>query len=789
MRLIIYGGTRSDIRCRIGEWGQVNTGLLSEQYGISDNEWAIGFGIDKENGYLFLKTFKEYQGRQYPFSLMLDPGEEIWGQFEWNAANLAYSLKKNPENLLSKLFYEAESISESNLSGMIRHLQKYTFDPILDKVSLIIAGSISENELFGLSLSHLGQEFVGFSKNLASQLQSLPPFLRTGKGWMFKVGVANVIDMGVGLVFDKNISEIDQAKLDKILDNGSRILQNWRSLDENSKQKLKSLSQIPTWLWQKKYGQLPFEIFARIDHLASLNQTNQVLDKDLFEARTKQGLLDEEINQKVLDNALNSNELCTAERTYYFLETVPLDKLLKSNVVQKNLLDLKTVSDWLMEKGIFPGDSPIPVQFNEQQKYEICQTIISSKNDLELIPDLFEKAISEISDNENKDQLAQTVWQKTKPRMVDVWYSRIQKNYFIKYLKDFCEEEAKALTKLKSGDWLRSYLYFANDPGGYWLFDKNYIDQSLEFIEFILEITEKIPQIIVWLQKLSASPLRGKLPIEIKIKIVQKKQIPVSWDNFNRLLAILNGEQVKIKDPADDLEIPFLENELNQYKAANLLTKINEKQDIQLRKLLGKPSITNLPPESKPIGETRELIFPNEFINYENAVQIEQKFEGNIQKIDELQQMAEETLIDPEKRKKWFKDFADQNNSMLQQIFPYLNLELRITVLYLLLENDATELISKIKTNFEDREKVNSLDRFTLSLWETLLFFKPKRQIFEKMHAKGIGRGIKIEEEMHNAINDSIQKTKQKFGEEEEETPKSESNLWENLKKLIFRGK
>ena len=87
MRLLAYGGTAYVERRRIGAWGEVPRGALEDTYGMPGEAVSYGCGLLEGQPCLILRQRQTTDiGRTYAFSLLLDPGAEVWARFGWNAA-------------------------------------------------------------------------------------------------------------------------------------------------------------------------------------------------------------------------------------------------------------------------------------------------------------------------------------------------------------------------------------------------------------------------------------------------------------------------------------------------------------------------------------------------------------------------------------------------------------------------------------------------------------------------------------------------------------------------------
>src|SRR5262249_10799788 len=100
-RLLAYGGTSFSERRRIGQWPAVPEATLRDPEGLTATSWCYGVGTLGKQPFVILRQRQNIEQRGgYPFSLLLDPGEEVWQRFGWNGAALVAAILQNEPNML-----------------------------------------------------------------------------------------------------------------------------------------------------------------------------------------------------------------------------------------------------------------------------------------------------------------------------------------------------------------------------------------------------------------------------------------------------------------------------------------------------------------------------------------------------------------------------------------------------------------------------------------------------------------------------------------------------------------
>lgn len=232
MRLLAYGGTRYAERARVGRWSESLRGTTSDfedTFDIPTGQGLLsyGVGIVDDAAVLILRERQNESDRGgYPYTLLLDPGVDVWRRFEWNAPLLTCALRADTA-LWAELMHEPQRFSSTEV--LEQTLQSLA-PPALAKgtgpdVGPALAASLHAESLY-VPIALIGTTTRPSVDMMASALMSLPPFVRVGGGWMMGGGRNGRKTLGCRLVFD-DISPNAEAdeRTTTAIEEGRRLLQ------------------------------------------------------------------------------------------------------------------------------------------------------------------------------------------------------------------------------------------------------------------------------------------------------------------------------------------------------------------------------------------------------------------------------------------------------------------------------------------------------------------------------------------------------------------------------------
>jgi hypothetical protein len=273
MRLLAYGGTRFAERARVGRWPESvagGGGDFEDTFDIPSGAGLLSYGVGVIDGSAVLilrERQNEHDRGGYPYTLLLDPGVEVWRQAGWNAARLALALRddaqlwsdllQNPERLSSeallaeRLRPRFNTVQHGSTPTTVQHGPLFNtvqhgstrFDTdhgstrfntvqhgFADAFGAALAASLDAEPLY-FPVASIGLTARPSFEEAAAALEALPAFVRVGGGWMMGGGKSGRAAFGCRVVFDdvSPAAEAD-AKASEAAARGRELLQQTRAV-------------------------------------------------------------------------------------------------------------------------------------------------------------------------------------------------------------------------------------------------------------------------------------------------------------------------------------------------------------------------------------------------------------------------------------------------------------------------------------------------------------------------------------------------------------------------------
>jgi hypothetical protein len=742
VRLLVYGGTEHNVRSRIGNWDVVS-GVLSDLYGIPAGGWMVGFGILAEGSFLFLKTTQKGAGqRTYAYAILLDPGNQIWEKFGWNAASFANSILNN-NRYKEELLNNPESFNEKKLGQMFESLSAAPVEPQKGKLRDLIAGSIYLEKPIAVNPNNLGVANLNLEE-FAAQIEDLPPFLRTGKGWLFGGSLENAKYLGASVVVDENAGDSNQGEIEKIEDEGNVLLGDLNEFSRVPEIKaiLEKYQKTPIWRWETEFGIEPSEFIKRAEELFRL-ETVEILDLylDAKDKETKiEGVLGKEIRQAFLRSILRPNEYFSAKKTEFILQKVNENEI-STEDLPRDSFDPDVYSDWLTKQGKSFSAYGVSARFDIHHIRRNCLGRIKSEMTPAQIPRILQEVIDELEKaggQEFCEEMALEAYNKTSMNWKSVWVNFREVYFFKKYLANLLTKIARESTKSEKVDWEAAYLYYADDLGGKWfdsVADKLRVSKFLAWL--LMRYQKDNFSTTRWLIAAATTPVRDKLTNSEKHEIIKNDQIAAAWASFRSLAAILQGEKTPRTAPPD--EVLYLRNELREFLSRNPNLKPTPKIEQALKKFFGElpkeylefKSPGAVMDEKKSAGKkvsaekSKEVSPKGSMLN---VTKLKSAADDIAKRQNEMAQTVFEALTDKDLQRELLDDFWDKTSS-LKEIFPLLPVRLRAEILHLLSKKDSPRFIKEINKLYD----LNQFDVFSLAIWESFVLTEKGEVLREKV--------------------------------------------------------
>lgn len=249
MKILAYGGNEYSIRAMIGEWPGISVEHLGDLYGIPSGSPSFGLVFPAGSPALLYRERinPQYRGG-YPYTVLLDLGpwdgaDTLWGRASWNAAGLLECMfgTQSPRR---SIFMAPEHLSTAALHSVIEEiLAKHELDRFAQQPTApaafeknwasFLAGSLDSSVPVVAPPQALGMEQRPTMAELANLSFRLPPWLRTGRGWMVGGSYTQAAGFGAGALLD---DELFGEKIDpsQVIRDGDQLQSLFQQLTENS---------------------------------------------------------------------------------------------------------------------------------------------------------------------------------------------------------------------------------------------------------------------------------------------------------------------------------------------------------------------------------------------------------------------------------------------------------------------------------------------------------------------------------------------------------------------------
>ena len=274
-RILAYGGNSYSERVRVGRWPAIERGAMGDRYATSEQALSFGVGLTGGLPFLILRQIQDSRQRGgYPYTVLLDPGREVWEKVGWNGASLVKDLLNNAD-MAEILLRRVEDWDEGAMATFVHRLRRHTEEansaeaiPVLNRLWLGM-----QSRETPLIVSSQDAVFDGFVEPtaLAVCLAKLPACFRLGGGWLVGGGKVQAKAYGSVLVFDPDTDERTPA-LSSVTVDGAALWTAWNELRQSRDcgPALDVLSATPTYEWPFPVGSILAAVHSR--HTAIIHE-------------------------------------------------------------------------------------------------------------------------------------------------------------------------------------------------------------------------------------------------------------------------------------------------------------------------------------------------------------------------------------------------------------------------------------------------------------------------------------------------------------------------------------
>jgi hypothetical protein len=595
VRLLVYGGTLYAERRRIGEWpSSVSSQFLQSTAGLSELSPAYGVGILDDSPFVIFRMMLMHERRNYPFTVLLDPGER-WAEFGWNGARLLWLLFDKAVEKGSALIKEPEGFqTEQDLGRLLTQVLEEDAPPPEPEGEA--AGRSGERflHLWTGALTHEGALVLGFGDaelglaerpryaEMARRLELLPLSLRGGLGWVVGGNEEYAAALGVELILDNSRTGEAGEDVGRLVDSGRGWLSDWREVEEKAEQgsiedaPLVALfsKPLPDWLREQ---QVKFPGYTKEDLLEDVSCVRRLLPgagaseraqqppterlKDILERRHR-GPLNKTI-EGLYEWLTTSLRQLDRDSTRHYLRKLyePGGAL----AVEESRLHREAAVEFAVERGLYPSDGPVP----DFIRFDVIKRLLQSEERSEDIPPKLVAEWENLTAEERRE-----LWEVALERSAELPEGM---SCWTGYVKD--EGQMSIATQVLWGHagenraaWDRDYLLFGDDAGGARLLElhpglvQGVVREAVKALENddpgAAKLSERARE---WLVAAGRTELRRAMPLETKTYLAAKGF--ENWEGLYHLQLAFQGPATAVPRAADPKEQKYLVGELRELSA------------------------------------------------------------------------------------------------------------------------------------------------------------------------------------------------------------------------------
>jgi hypothetical protein len=562
MRLLVYGGTGYYERQRIGAWENVPRDGMDDSFRLEEERLSFGLCLIEREPVLVIRQLQVTKtGRAYPYSLLLDPGTDVWHGFGWNAAALAHSLFDEATEMSRRLLKQPETLNAQVLQEVFENFDLKEDRSFTDSTNkeLTDAEATWIGAFFTPSLSSLPPSAFGFEAlpNLAeisNLLWHLPPCFRAGLGWL--IGGSGQSGRNFGAQFAIDDKADAEATTDELVSRGREIheaLQTF-SNDDDFADTSERLRRNPVWEWANDADKNSGVIAQRLATVAALlrptNEREALLQR-AFESLPQTGFLEIELRKAWHRAAFSGGKKLTPEQTSFVMQN-HFNFNLPLRESEMALLDEDRLAESFIREGLDPSSANV-LRLPLAARHKVWLTLLLRTREHEDIPGMFFKAVEDIEEENPSGPYVESFLQAISERMMkDRSFSLLHWRRYAKHplwpsIKKMLRDVALDRAQAGSRGWEFEYLLFAADDGARELLRIGIIKGELLrmiklFAEAVRSRHEDADAARKWLQALADSEIRTMGVLGYEDKLLIAMTVGGSWRSYADLWAAYSNQ-------------------------------------------------------------------------------------------------------------------------------------------------------------------------------------------------------------------------------------------------------
>jgi hypothetical protein len=498
-------------------------------------------------------------GRSYAYSLLLDPGREVWETFDWNGADLIDALLAS--EVSERLLHQPETCTEESLRRALSALvpSKSGADPMpLDEQATahvevfrncMIGAAITDGATLAPPTS-FGLERRPQPSELSPMIGQVEPLcFRVGSGWLLGGSQEHGLSLGARFVIDDDTSE-DNGLLGERATRGQQVLHAWNEIVSHSEVKntLMELASVPLCRWPCN-GATAHERLLLLARMLGQEELSEELLRGLEQKLRSHDFLAQDIRRAAHRRVLEGTGQITRAQSAFVVGNY-FEYGLSLLPEQVERLDAGTLIEYSVDYEKKGEAGFIPLSLSKELRFEVFLRTLGASESYRQVPELLLGAYRFSVENftgyeleERVRQLSEAAEQRTfaTSESLDVWdgFSRTGHRLWPKLAKILRDAVFKRV-QTRHVDWEAEYLRFGQDPGGeelYEMYQRRMLGQdeaSQVAQRCIMELSGSgslADAATAWLTALAASRLRHVVHTNDKI-IIARSEVSGEWHTF-----------------------------------------------------------------------------------------------------------------------------------------------------------------------------------------------------------------------------------------------------------------
>lgn len=554
MRLLAYGGTRYAERARLGRWSESLRTVSSDfedTFDIPTGQGLLSYGVGilDDAAVLILRERQNESDRGgYPYTLLLDPGVELWRRFEWNAPLVMCALRDDAD-LWSRLMHEPQRFSSVDvLEEQLRALTPpQAVKGTVADVGPALAASLQADHVY-FPIGVIGLSTRPPIDEMARALASLPAFVRVGGGWMMGGGKNGRRSFGCRAVFD-DISpspELDDASREA-LEQGRRLVHlSAEVLGRPGTSDISDALADPAAAWSSAPGTVSRALaVASIAARGAIDKPSIDEIATFLSQATPYGLAVLDLWKRALTHASLS---AAVSRVFLKYDWDRIDAALGDR------LSIDALSDEFHSRRLTPaGGAAQMFGLTPQREAAVWTALVGRATDASEIVALAADAASRLRAPDAVRPIVQRALDRTLEvaGVLRAWTPLRQRHDVWPLISAQVTEAARS--RVGSDDrWHVDYAFLGDDPGGAWLVTRQPDAVPAVVTALIDELSTPAhaEATKTWLAALAATAARSRAELSQKLQLGQR--IGARW------LRLVAMERICAGEPADKIDVPPL---------------------------------------------------------------------------------------------------------------------------------------------------------------------------------------------------------------------------------------